>query len=76
MGTAYIATATVTEDGQLRLDEKLALPPGRVLIRVEAISQSATARKHLLDLVEQKGPGRSREDIDAQVSALRYDWPE
>lgn len=76
MGTAHIVTATVTEDGQLRLDEKLTLPPGRVLVRVETISQPPAARKHVLDLVEQNGPGRSREDIDAQIAALRDDWSE
>jgi hypothetical protein len=76
MGTAHIATATVTADGQLRLDEKLTLPPGRVLVRVEAIPQPPAARQHILDLVEQNGPGRSREDIDAQVSTLRNEWPE
>jgi hypothetical protein len=75
MATTHIATATVTEDGQLRLDEKLTLPPGRVLVRVEAIPQPP-AGKHVLDLVELNGPGRSQEDIDAQIAALRREWSE
>lgn len=76
MRTTHIATATVTEDGQLRLDEKLTLPPGRVLVRVEPLSQPQAARVHVLDVVEPNGPGRSKEDIDAQVASLRHEWPE
>jgi hypothetical protein len=76
MNSTYIGTATITPDGQLRLDETLGLPPGRVLVRVETLPQPPAARIHLLDLVEQNGPGRSQEDIDAQIAALRDDWPE
>jgi hypothetical protein len=76
MGTTHIATATVTEDGQLRLDEKLTLPPGRVLVRVEPLATPRAARAHVLDVVAPKGPGRSKEEIDAQVAALRNEWPE
>lgn len=76
MNSTYIGTATITPDGQLRLDETLGLPPGRVLVRVETLPQPPAARIHVLDLVEQNGPGRSREDIDAQIAALRDDWPE
>lgn len=74
MGRAHIATATVTEDGQLRLDEKLTMPPGRVVVRVEPLAPTPTARPHLLDILEPNGPGRSKEDIDAQVAALRDEW--
>lgn len=76
MNNTYIGTATITPDGQLRLDETLGLPPGRVLVRVETLPQPPAARIHVLDLVEQNGLGRSREDIDAQIAALRDDWPE
>jgi len=76
MNSTNIGTATITPDAQLRLDETLALPPGRVLVRVETLPQPPEARVHVLDLVEQNGPGRSREDIDAQIAVLRDDWPE
>jgi hypothetical protein len=76
MGTTHIATATVTEDGQLRLDERLALPPGRVVVRVEPLASPPPARMHVLDVLESNGPGRNREDIDAQVIALRNEWSE
>lgn len=74
MGTTHIATATVTEDGQLRLDERLTLPPGRVVVRVEPLASTPTTRMHVLDVLESNGPGRSKEDIDAQVTALRNEW--
>jgi hypothetical protein len=45
-------------------------------VRVETLPQPPEARVHVLDLVEQNGPGRSREDIDAQIAVLRDDWPE
>jgi hypothetical protein len=76
MGTTHITVATVTEDGQLHLDQKLTLPPGRVLVRVELLTSPPAGRIHILDVPEPDGPGRSRGDIDAQVASLRQDWPE
>jgi hypothetical protein len=76
MGTTHVAVATVTEDGQLRLDERLDLPPGRVRVRIEPLTTPLVVRPHVLDVVASNGPGRSKEEIDAQVTALRNEWPE
>jgi len=76
MGNAYVAKATVTEDGQLRLDGKLPMPPGRVLVRVEALPDSRGTNLHLLDLAGRSGLARTREDIDGQIRTLRRTWDE
>ena len=74
MSNAYVGTATITPDGQLYFDEKVGLPPGRALVRVEILAPGPSSGVHILDLAGNGGPGRSQEEIDTQVAALRNEW--
>jgi hypothetical protein len=78
MSTQLVMQGTVKPDGRLELDERVPMPAGRVLVTVEpvvqppandpfwmrmhAIWQAQNARGHM---------PRTREQIDAEVNALR-----
>ncbi|MBY0232362.1 MAG: hypothetical protein K2W96_24045 [Gemmataceae bacterium] len=68
---------TLREDGTLVLDEKPALPPGRVKVRVEPSVDLAKTEIHQFFermWAEQRARGhvpRSREEIDAELEAAR-----
>ena len=66
----------IRPDGTLQVEEKVNLPPGPVNITVEA---AAAARKGTLQVLEEiwaereaRGiVGRSKEEIDAEINAMR-----
>jgi hypothetical protein len=70
---------TLREDGTLLLDEKLNLPPGRVKVTVEPVSELAqTDVWQVLERIwaGQRSRGhvpRSHEEIDAELEASRQD---
>jgi hypothetical protein len=70
---------TLQADGRLVLDEKPALPPGRVRVTLRAVSSSVEADTDLLAVLHriraaQQSRGhvpRTREEIDAEIAAMR-----
>ncbi len=66
----------IRSDGTLQVEEKVDLPPGPVNVTVEA---AATRRKGTLQVLEKiwaereaRGTvGRSKEEIDAEINAMR-----
>jgi hypothetical protein len=70
---------TLQADGQLILDEKPALPPGRVRVALQAINNEAESAADVLAVLhriraDQKARGhvsRTREEIDAAIDAMR-----
>lgn len=76
---------TVRADGTLELDEKLKVPPGRVKVRVESVSEiPAKPTEGLVEFVERmrremEAAGhkfRTKEEIDAEIDELRNEWEE
>jgi hypothetical protein len=70
---------TLTSDGTLVLDEKPNLPPGRVRVTVQPLADlTKTPVWQVLEQIwaEQKASGhvpRSREEIDADIAAMRQE---
>lgn len=70
---------TLQADGKLILDEKPALPPGRVRVALQAIGDAANSARDLLTVLNgiraaQHAKGhvpRTREEIDADIAAMR-----
>jgi hypothetical protein len=75
---------TLKPDGTLELDEKPSLPPGRVQVTLVSESADAPPKEDTWTVLERiwaerkaRGlPGRTREEIDAEVSSLRGEWQE
>jgi hypothetical protein len=78
-----VVRGTLTPEGTLVLDERPGLPPGRVEVRLSAI-EPAAAGEDLMEVLEtihreQRARGfvpRSREEIDADIEAMRREWGE
>ncbi len=70
---------TLQSDGTLILDEKPALPPGRVCVRVQPLADlMRTPVWQVLEKIwaEQRASGhvsRSKEEIDADIAAMRQE---
>ncbi len=79
MGTqAVTLEGVVGQDGALTLSSKLDLQPGPVRVTVEPVNNPASNRDSLLKLLQEfaeqgaaRPVRRSREEIDADVQALR-----
>jgi hypothetical protein len=77
--TPLVLEGTLTPDGTLLLDEKPNLPAGRVRVTVQPLAQPAPPADSLMSRMQavwaaQKARGyvpRSREEIDADLRALR-----
>ncbi|MCC6124212.1 MAG: hypothetical protein IT426_04575 [Pirellulales bacterium] len=69
-------------DGTLELDRKLPLPPGRVEITVAPITveiEKTSARQALDAILDARksqtvAGGRSQEEIDTDLQAMRDEW--
>ena len=60
MPTTILETlGTVRPDGTLELDQKLAVPPGRVKVRVESVEPPIKPKESLVEFVK-----RSRRDLE------------
>jgi hypothetical protein len=71
----------ISHDGILEVDEKLNLPPGPVSVTVQTVlppSEREDTRKVFEAIrAERKAlglKGRIKEEIDAQIDALRDEW--
>ena len=72
-------SGTLTPEGTLVLDEKPNMAPGRVYVTLrskEAVVPSETALQDLFARLDRERqargiPARAREDIDAEIQALR-----
>jgi hypothetical protein len=70
---------TLQADGQLILDEKPALPPGRVRVALQAINNQADSAVDVVavlhriraDQQARSHVSRTREEIDAAIDAMR-----
>jgi len=79
MGTnEVVVNGRLNPDGTLELDQKVALPPGPVHVTVHAASSPSGGEetRAVLERIwaERKARGiqaRTREEIDAQIDALR-----
>jgi hypothetical protein len=61
MATNFLETlGTVRPDGTLELDQKLAVPPGRVKVRVEPVDPPIKPQESLVEFVV-----RSRHELEA-----------
>jgi hypothetical protein len=73
--TVVEVQGTLQADGTLVLDEKLSLPPGRVRVTVQPVEARADVIEVLRRIhAEQVAGGhvpRSREEIDADIAAMR-----
>ena len=77
--TQVVVTGTLNPDGTLVLDERPHLPPGRVRVTVQAVTQATGSEDGFMARVErvwaeQAARGhvpRTREEIDAEINALR-----
>lgn len=80
--TQVVVNGTLKADGTLELDEKPNLPPGPVEVVVQAKAPPASEQEDLMTVLEriwqgQKERGhvpRTREEIDADIDALRDEW--
>ena len=80
--TQVVVEGTLRPDGTLEVSERLHLQPGRVRVTVETIPESLSAPGTIGEVLDQihQGQarrgfvGRTRDEIDADVSALRGEW--
>ncbi|HVS39929.1 MAG TPA: hypothetical protein VMS17_30505 [Gemmataceae bacterium] len=77
--TQVVMTGTLQPDGALVLDERPSLPPGRVRVTMQVIEPATGPEDGFITRMErvwadQKARGhvpRTREEIDAEINALR-----
>jgi hypothetical protein len=83
MATTILETlGTIRPDGTLELDQKLAVPPGRVKVRVEPIEAPVQPKESLVEYVqrsrrelEEAGHKfRTKEEIEAELEEMRREW--
>ncbi len=83
MATTILETlGTVGPDGTLELDQKLAVPPGRVRVRVESVEAPVQPKESLVEFVQRNRREleaadhkfRTKEKIDAELEAMRGEW--
>ncbi len=80
--THVVVEGTLRPDGSLEVAEKFGLPPGRVRVTVEVLVEPTTSEEGWFDYLqrarqerESAAPEfRTREEIDAQINAMRDDW--
>jgi hypothetical protein len=73
---------TLKPDGTLELDEKPNLPHGRVQVTLASISGGAAAEEDIVRVLQRireereklRLTGRSREEVDTDLRALRAEW--
>src|SRR5205823_10521765 len=83
-GPSIVLHGTLKPDGTLELDEKPNLPPGRVQVAIQTEAPPTPAAQGWWGVLqkiwaEQAATGhrgRTREEIDAEINALRDEWEE
>lgn len=85
MATIMLETlGTVRTDGTLDLDQRVTMAAGRVKVRVESVEPQAQAAQGLVEFVQglrqqMTDAGhkfRTKDEIDAEMEALRNEWDE
>ena len=78
--TEVVVHGTLTPDGKLEVDQPVALPAGEVRVTIEALT-SQTRRNAMevlgeiwADRKKLGMAGRSKEQIDADIHAMRNEW--
>ncbi len=72
----------LASDGTLQIDEPVSLPPGEVRVTIElvakkpapdfmAVLEKIWAERNALGM-----PGRTKDEIDADIEAMREEWEE
>ncbi len=82
--TNLTTTGTIKPDGTLELDGKTNLPPGRVRVTLTVVPESSEPKEDVWTVLERiweerkaRGmPARTREEIDAEINALRDELEE
>jgi hypothetical protein len=82
--TEVVLQGTLKADGTLELDEKPNLPPGRVRITLAPQTPADQPGESVWSVLERIWaerkalglPGRTREEIDAEINASRDEWEE
>jgi hypothetical protein len=72
----------IRADGTLELEQKLAVPPGRVKVRVESMETPVMPTETLVEFVQRSrrelaAAGhkfRTKEEIDAELAEMRDEW--
>jgi len=80
--TRFVVTGMLKPDGSLEVAEKLALPPGRVRVTVEALDEPDSSGGDWFEYLQRAGAERestgavfrSKEEIDAEINAMRDEW--
>jgi len=80
--TEAVIEGVLTEDGQLILDERPNLPPGRVRVAVQAVSETPETGETMFDVLERiwaeqdaRGfRGRPVNELLAELDAMRDEW--
>ena len=80
--THVVVEGTLKPDGSLEVAEKFGLPPGRVRVTVEVLDESTSSGEDWFDFLQRArreresaaAEFRTREEIDAQINAMRDDW--
>ena len=73
---------TLKPDGSLEVAEKFGLPPGRVRVTVEVLDEADSSGEDWFEYLqraraerESAAAGlRTREEIDAEINAMRDEW--
>jgi len=81
-GTRVTTTGRITTDGRLELDRPLCLPPGRVTVTMEQTEDSPREHLSIAEVLawikarqaERGFTGRSCEELDRELAALRDEW--
>jgi hypothetical protein len=82
--TQLVMHGTVKPDGTLELEGKTNLPPGRVKVTLNVIPEAAQTKEDVWTVLERIWeerkvlgmPARTREEIDAEINALRDELEE
>ena len=82
--TPIVTHGVIKPDGTLELEEKLNLPPGRVRVTLTVTPLAPEAKESVWAVLERiwaerqaRGmPVRTREEIDAEINALRDELEE
>ena len=82
--THLVMSGTVRPDGTLELDGNTNLPPGRVRVTLTVVPESSEPKEDTWTVLERIWeerkalgmPSRTREEIDAEINALRDELEE
>jgi hypothetical protein len=82
-GPLLTIQGSIMPDGTLELDSKLSLPPGRVQVTVAPVTvekKESGVRQSLDAILESRKSqtvlGRTKQEIDADLQAMRDEWDE